>query len=118
MKPIRLLLVAVLLGWSTASFAQTVSLMTSIPTVDQVMDGSETSFALRFNQPVDHVRSRLILVTPQGELLLQPRRETEPNTLFSPVGRLPPGVYQLRWEVVEMHGAVARGTIPFSVVHR
>jgi methionine-rich copper-binding protein CopC len=91
--------------------------MSSFPVVDQVMDGSATSFAIRFDQPVDHVRSRLILVTPQGERALQPRRETEPNTLFSPVGRLPPGAYELRWEAVEMGGAVARGTIPFRVAH-
>jgi methionine-rich copper-binding protein CopC len=79
------------------------------------MDGSATSFAIRFDRPVDHARSRLTLVTPQGDRSLQPRLEAEPNTLFSPIGRLEPGGYELRWEAVEPGGAVSRGAIPFRV---
>jgi hypothetical protein len=54
---------------------------------------------------------------PQGDQPLHPRLESEPNTLFTPVGRLPPGRYELHWEAVEMGGAVSRGTIPFRVAN-
>jgi methionine-rich copper-binding protein CopC len=117
MKRIWVGLVTALACWASMVAAQSVRVVSSHPAVDEIMDGSETSFAIRFDRPVDHARSRLTLVTPQGDRPLEPRLETEPNTLFSPVGRLPPGLYELRWEAIESGGAVTRGTIPFRVAN-
>jgi methionine-rich copper-binding protein CopC len=116
MKRIAPILVVVLAAWASLAAAQSsMHVMSSSPTVDQVMDGSATSFAIRFDRPVNHARSHLTLVTPQGERALQPRLEAEPNTLFTPIGRLEAGSYELRWEAVELGGAVSRGSIPFRV---
>ena len=43
------------------------------------------------------------------------RLDSEPNTLFTAVGTLPPGSYELRWEARAMDGEVSKGTIPFKV---
>ena len=91
------------------------SVIESFPMVDQVMDGKATSFSIRFDGPIDHAASRLTLTTPNGVRALRPRLDSEPNTLFTWVGALAPGSYELRWEARAMDGEVSKGTIPFKV---
>ncbi len=106
----------VLVGsWSPGCWARAMSVVGSFPMVNQIMDGSATSFAIRFDGPVDHAASRLTLVTPKSTRPLHARLGGEPNTLFSAVGALPPGSYELRWEAHAMDGEISRGAIPFKV---
>ena len=73
------------------------SLVEHVPAVTQLMDGNTLAFALRFDQPINHYRSTLTLVTPDGTSMLRPRLSAQPNTLYSAIGRLKPGAYELRW---------------------
>ena len=102
------------LPWS-ACWAREMNVMGSFPMVNQIMDGRATSFSIRFDGPVDHALSRLTLVTPHGTRALHARLDSEPNTLFTAVGALPVGRYELRWEARAMDGEITKGTIPFEV---
>ena len=96
--------------------ARAMDLVEQKPQVNEVMQGgSGLAFALRFDQPVDHERSRLELLTPRGKKVLRPRLDAEPNTLYSAVGQLVPGEYMLRWKARARDGQMLMGTIPFRV---
>lgn len=97
------------------SWAGPMKVMGSFPMVNEIMDGSATSFSIRFDGPVAHGSARLTLVTPNGSRSLRARLGSEPNTLFTAVGALPPGRYELRWQVRAKDGAVSKGAIPFEV---
>jgi methionine-rich copper-binding protein CopC len=98
-----------------ACWARSMAVVDSFPMVDQIMDGRAKTFSIRFDGPIDHAASRLTLVTPSGKRALHSRLESEPNTLFTNVGALPKGSYELRWEARSMDGEVSEGTIPFKV---
>ena len=109
---------AVLLGGSlciTQSWARSMAVMNSFPMVNEIMDGSATSFSIRFDGPIAHGSARLTLIMPTGNRTLRARLGSEPNTLFTAVGRLPPGGYELRWQVRAMDGQLSKGAIPFEV---
>src|SRR5437667_1706018 len=63
--------------------ARAMSVIEQKPAVNEIMQGSGIAFALRFDQPVDHQRSSLMLVTPRGTRTLRARLDAEPNTLYS-----------------------------------
>jgi methionine-rich copper-binding protein CopC len=108
--------VMVLAGvWVPPCWARPMTVVDSFPMINQIMTGSATSFAIRFDGPIDHAGSRLTLVTPKGTRSLRARLDSQPNTLFSAVGALPVGSYELRWEARAMDGEVTKGTIPFKV---
>ena len=86
-----------------------------VPSVTRTMDGSALAFALRFDQPIDHYRSTLKLLTPDGTRMLGVRLSAQPNTLYGAVGRLQPGSYALRWQAPTTIGEKATGTIPFAI---
>jgi len=94
---------------------QAMGLVEQTPTVNEIMQGSGLAFALRFDQPIDHQRSSLGLVTPRGTKTLRARLDAEPNTLYSAVGQLAPGEYALRWKARARDGQMLMGTIPFRV---
>jgi len=96
-------------------WARPMTVMSSFPMVNQIMDGSARSFSIRFDGPVAHGSARLTLITPNGNRSLRARLGSEPNTLFAAVGNLPPGGYELRWRVQAMDGDESTGTIPFNV---
>jgi methionine-rich copper-binding protein CopC len=96
-------------------WAKTMTVVGSFPMVNQIMNGSATSFSIRFDGPVAHGSARLTLVTPTGNRSLRARLGSEPNTLFTAVGALPPGSYELRWLVRGKDGAPSKGMIPFTV---
>jgi methionine-rich copper-binding protein CopC len=80
------------------------SLVEHVPAVTQLLDGNTLAFALRFDQPINHYRSTLTLVTPDGKSILRPRLSAQPNTLYSAIGRLMPGAYELRWQAYAASG--------------
>ena len=112
-------LAAALGALATTSLAgasgQAMDLVEQRPAVNEIMQGSGLAFALRFDQPIDHQRSSLTLVTPRGTRMLRPRLDAEPNTLYSAVGQLAPGDYTLRWKARARGGQMLTGTIPFRV---
>ena len=91
------------------------SLVEPAPAVTQIMDDRALAFALRFDQPVKHVRSTLTLLTPDGIRMLGVRLSAQPNTLYSAIGRLTPGSYQVTRQAHTATGKTLAGTIPFSV---
>jgi methionine-rich copper-binding protein CopC len=99
-------------GW-----AQGVRVMESAPAVNATIDGRSTAFSVRFDRPVDHIRSVLV-VKRDGEVVetLQPRLQSAPQVLFARAPTLPPGRYQLYWQVSTMTDVeTSEGEIPFTV---
>jgi methionine-rich copper-binding protein CopC len=86
------------------------------PAANAVLQGVSDGFFVRFNQPVDHINSRL-LVKRGSEVMetLQPRLQSNPNVLFARAATLPPGSYTLHWVVKTMTDArIEQGDVPFS----
>ena len=91
--------------------------MESQPAASAVIQGRSSEFFVRFDQPVDHVRSTLS-ITHDGKLVerLQPRLDSAPEVLFARAPTLPAGDYKLHWEVRTLSGSdAAKSDIPFSV---
>ncbi len=100
-----------------SAFAQsTMHMVESFPKADAIMDGRNTRFSVKFDGPVDHHASRLV-VEQDGVVvqILQPRLNAQPNTLYSDGHPLKPGHYVLRWNVRGMHGEDGGGAITFTV---
>ena len=70
------------------------------PKANVVIDGSTSAYLVRFDRPIDHVRSTLA-ITHEGRLVatLAPRRDSAPEVLFARGETLPPGEYRLHWQV-------------------
>jgi methionine-rich copper-binding protein CopC len=92
-------------------------LMDSKPSANAVIQGRSSEFFVRFDRPVDHIRS-ILTITRDGKVVerLQPRLESAPSVLFARAPTLPDGNYQLHWAVHTMTGTqVTEGDIPFTV---
>jgi methionine-rich copper-binding protein CopC len=113
----RCVLMALLLLTSAAAVAQNLDVMDSHPKASTVIGEPSSSFFVRFNRPIDHIRSRLSIY--RGDQLverLEPRLQTEPNVLFARAPTLPPGDYTMHWAVRTMEGVKElEGSIPFKV---
>ena len=97
--------------------AQDARMMESAPKAKAVIEGRSSEFFVRFDRPVDHIRSQLS-ITRDGTLVerLTPRLESAPEVLFARAPTLPPGDYSLHWAVKTMTGTnVVEGDIPFTV---
>lgn len=104
-------------GTPRPAVADDLRVMESTPAAKAVIDGRTSAFFVRFDRPVDHVRSTLE-VMQDGKLIerLQPRLESSPEVLFARAPTLSPGAYALRWAVRTPQGSeLIRGDIPFSV---
>jgi methionine-rich copper-binding protein CopC len=90
----------------------------SRPAADAMLAAEDRRYFVRFDRPVDHIRSRLII--RQGDrlvALLVPRLEAEPEVLFAEAPELPPGRYRLEWQVIALEGAlIAEGGVDFTVM--
>lgn len=99
------------------AMADELRVMESTPAAKAVIDGRTSAFFVRFDRPVDHIRSTLE-VMQDGKLIerLQPRLESSPEVLFARAPTLAPGNYELRWAVRTPTGSeLIHGNIPFSV---
>lgn len=80
-------------------------------------DGPNAQYVVRFDTPVDHERSRLVVM--QGDRAVQTLRpvlRAEPNVLAATTSRPPAGAYELRWSAWSVpDGDVTEGSIPFNV---
>jgi methionine-rich copper-binding protein CopC len=117
MRPLLLAAALAALVSSGAASAQAMSMVESSPVASAVIGTRSAEFFVRFDGPVDHRRSRL-LVTQNGKVVetLHPRLDARPSVLFARGPGLPPGDYMLHWDVISLQGAQqATGDIPFSV---
>jgi methionine-rich copper-binding protein CopC len=110
-----LVLASVLIVQPTA-WAEELRVMDTGPVNKGVERGRIDEFYVRFNQPVDHIRSEFIIKRGDKVIeVLQPRFETEPNTLFAERSPLPAGDYTLVWSVRALDGKqLAVGEITFK----
>jgi methionine-rich copper-binding protein CopC len=98
--------------------AQSGRVVATVPAANATIETRSTGFSVRFERPVDHVRS-LLFIKRDGKIVeaLHPRFKTAPDVLFAQAPALPPGDYALVWQVRTLSdAAVADGEIPFRVV--
>jgi len=110
------MVVLALVGASVAR-ADDLKVLETNPAANGVMDVRSDGFYVRFNQPVDHINSRL-LVKRGDEVVetLVPRLQTNPNVLFARAPALPPGKYTMHWVVKTIADArIEHGDVPFSI---
>jgi methionine-rich copper-binding protein CopC len=108
--------VFLLLGMYAAA-AQPPRMLQSYPPAKAVVHSRDTGYSVRFDRPVDHEKSRLF-ITEAGRTMreMQPRLEAAPEVLYGTAVPLPPGEYELHWEVISLSGGeVTTGSVPFTV---
>jgi methionine-rich copper-binding protein CopC len=106
-----------MLGAAAPAWADDVRVMESAPAASAVIARRSSEFFVRFDRPVDHIRSTLDIMS-DGKLVerLKPRLQSAPAVLFARAPTLPPGNYTLHWSVRTMSGVEAiEGDIPFTV---
>jgi methionine-rich copper-binding protein CopC len=116
---LRILALIVLLTAASAFTAGTAAahavIIDSVPAVDAVVAG-DSDVNLHFNSRIDHQRSRLTLIAPDGgasSLTIAP--DSAPDIVAAKLTGLAPGQYRLRWLVLAIDGHLTRGDIRFSV---
>jgi methionine-rich copper-binding protein CopC len=108
---------AVLLFVSWAAWAQGPRVVESAPQANAVIGGRSSAFYVRFDRPVDH-RTSTLVIKQNGTVVekLEPRLESSPDVLFARAPTLPPGDYMLHWSVKPVTDpSMAEGEIPFTV---
>jgi len=97
------------------AWAEELRVMDSGPVNNGVERGRTDEFFVRYNQPVDHIKSEFIIKRGDDIVeVLQPRFKTEPNVLFAERSPLPAGDYTLVWSVRALDGQqIAVGEIGF-----
>lgn len=110
-------LAAFFAGGTGSAVAQVPRVMETMPADRAVLTNASGEFYVRFDRPVDHIRSRL-LVYRDGVIVrtLHPRFKAQPDVLFAMALPLPPGAYIFHWSVRSLAGTeVLEGEVPFSV---
>lgn len=119
---LRRLAIAALLVLPTAAAraqqaAGEVRVLESTPAANARIGRKSSAFSVRFDRPVDHRKSTLVI--KQGDKVIErlhPRLESAPEVLFAAAPTLPPGDYSLHWAVITLQGTKAvEGDIPFKV---
>ena len=119
---LRRLAITVLLALSAAAVraqqaADDVRVLESTPAANAHIGRKSSAFFVRFDRPVDHRKSTLVI--KQGDKVIErlhPRLESAPEVLFAAAPTLPPGDYKLHWAVITLQGTKAiEGDIPFKV---
>ena len=90
-------------------------IIVSVLVVDAAVAG-DSDVSLHFNSRIDHQRSRLTLLAPDGgssSLAIPP--DSAPDIVAAKLTGLAPGQYRLRWLVLAIEGLLTRGDIRFSV---
>ena len=90
-------------------------LVASTPTIHGTVHGPALAVDLKFNSRVDGVRSRLVLVLPNGQTQTLARVKQPAPEELAARAELTPGAYALRWLAVAADGHITRGEIPFKV---
>jgi methionine-rich copper-binding protein CopC len=110
-----ILLLIVASAFTAGTAAAHAVIIDSVPAVDAVVAG-DSDVSLHFNSRIDHQRSRLTLIAPDGSsssLTIVP--DSAPDIVAAKLAGLAPGQYRLRWMVLAIDGHLTRGDIRFSV---
>ena len=102
---------------SGVATARLMHVLSSTPAAEAIMHGRNMQYVVRFDGPVDHVRSRLEIVR-DGRLIevLHPLLDSAPDVLFASSPAPEVCHYLLNWSVRSMRdGDSSEGMIPFSV---
>ena len=105
------------LAMAPVAHADDLKVLETGPAANADLTSLSDGFFVRFNQPVDHVNSRL-LVKRGDEVVetLTPRLQSNPNVLFARAPTLPTGKYTLHWVVKTLADAkIEQGEVPFSI---
>jgi methionine-rich copper-binding protein CopC len=89
----------------------------SFPAAEEILDGRNAQYIVRFDGCVDHGASQMD-ITENGKIVepLVPTRDSEPDVLAASASALPPGRYQLHWHAISVpDGDFSNGFIPFTV---
>ena len=107
----------VLLMSTTDAPARQMHVVTSTPLAEAIMQGRNEQYAVRFDGPVDHSRSRLeILQDGQVVRRLNALLDSAADVLFASAPAPQPGHYVLHWSARSLpDGEVTEGMIPFTV---
>jgi len=99
------------------AWAQGLRVIETGPAANATIESQAMGFYVRFDKPVDHIRSTLIIERGREVLqTLHPRFKSAPEVLFAQVPALEPGDYTFAWVVARLDGGdVERGKIAFSV---
>ena len=116
---LRILVVIVSLAAASAFTAAPAAahavIIDSVPAVDAAVAG-DSDVSLHFNSRIDHQRSRLTLIAPDGSASSLPiTPDSAPDIVAAKLTGLAPGQYRLRWLVRAIDGHLTRGDIRFSV---
>jgi len=90
----------------------------STPAINATVKAGAVDIVLHYNSRIDHLRSRLTLVSADGKarsLAIAP--DSAPDVIKAGASDLTPGHYRLRWQVLAIDGHLTRGDIPFSVAN-
>jgi methionine-rich copper-binding protein CopC len=97
--------------------AEPLKVVESSPADRAVLKGTGSEYYVRFDQPVDHIRS-VLLIKQDGKVVetLQPRLKTAPTVLFARAPTLARGSYTFHWSVRTLAGTdVLEGEVSFTV---
>jgi hypothetical protein len=88
----------------------------SDPPAGATLPAPPARVSIRFNSRLDHERSRLTLVGPDGaEPPLAIASGSDPTVLEAACPALAPGAWRIRWQVLAVDGHITRGDIPFTI---
>src|SRR5690242_15119718 len=99
----RLTIVGLLLAPAISRAQSDLRVVESTPAANASFSGPSAAYSVRFDRPVDHVHS-VMLVKRDGKVVqtLQPRLQSAPDVLFARAATPPPGAYTLHWQVRTM----------------
>ena len=113
---IAALLTAILITLRPAAATAHAILLDQEPAVDKPLSGDPFEIRLRFNNRVDGGRSLLEIIDEAGShqaVTIIPGKTND--ILIGQIGRLLPGKYRLRWQVLALDGHITRGDVPLVV---
>jgi methionine-rich copper-binding protein CopC len=116
----RILVAAVLTVALSPSLAlaKAMTMIDSHPKAQEIVDGNNAQYSVRFDGPVDHRQALLSITGTDGKTIsnLRPLLDSASNVLFASGTRLQAGDYQLHWVVRSIpDGDITSGYVPFKV---
>jgi len=99
------------------AWCRPLQMVESLPAAQVIVDRNNAQYVVRFDGPVDHRASRLVIM--RGDRVIKkltPLLDAAPEVLFASGPRLPLGDYQLNWSAKSMpDGDFTDGSIRFTV---
>jgi methionine-rich copper-binding protein CopC len=106
---------ALLLALPHGAFGHAI-IVSSQPAAGETVTAGPLPIHLRFNSRIDHSRSRLTLLAPDGtQQTLAATPGSPPDGFDAEANPSSAGQWRLRWQVLSVDGHITRGDIPFGV---